>query len=46
MLIDKKTPTIDNDVKVSLIYIGDFIEEIVKILDSDKNVNLNKRLIN
>lgn len=46
MIINKETPKIDNDSKVSLIYIGDFIDEIVKILDSDKPIDLNKRKIN
>tara|TARA_B100000579_G_scaffold358943_1_gene315488 strand:- start:34 stop:1146 length:1113 start_codon:yes stop_codon:yes gene_type:complete len=46
MIINQETPTIDNDSKVSLIYIGDFIDQIVKILDSDKLVDLNTRSIN
>ncbi len=45
MIINKETPTIDNNKKVSLIYIGDFIDEIVKILDSDKLIDLNTRSI-
>ena len=46
MIMNQETPTIDNDKKVSLIYIGDFIDEIVKILDSDKLVDLKTRSIN
>ena len=32
MLIDKKNPSIDEDKEVPLIYVGDFIDEIIKIL--------------
>ncbi len=46
MLIDKKTPIIDKDSKISLIYIGDFIDEILKIIETDKPLDLNTRLIN
>jgi len=46
MIIDNKVPTIDNDKKVSLIYIGDFIDEIAKILYSDKPIDLNTELMN
>ncbi len=45
MIIDKKNPIIDVDKEVSLIYVGDFIDEIVTILNTDNQVNFNKNLI-
>ena len=45
MLINKKNPSIDNDKEVSLIYVGDFIDEIIKILNDDNEINLKKSLI-
>ena len=44
-ILNKEIPKIDNDKKVSLIYIGDFIDEIINILDSDKPIELNTNLI-
>ena len=45
MLVNKKNPSIDNDKEVSLIYVGDFIDEIIKILNDDNEINLKKSLI-
>jgi UDP-2-acetamido-2,6-beta-L-arabino-hexul-4-ose reductase len=45
MLIDNKNPLIDNDKEVPLMYVGDFIDEIIKILNDDNEINLNKSLI-
>lgn len=45
MLIDKKNPSIDEDKVVPLIYVGDFIDEIIKILFLDNEINLKKNLI-
>ena len=42
MLIDKKNPSIDEDKEVPLIYVGDFIDEIIKILFLDNEINLKK----
>ena len=46
MIINKETPTIHNDLKVPLLYIDDFINEILKILDPDINGNLHIKPIN
>lgn len=46
MLINNETPIINNNAKVSLIYVGDFIDEIIKIIDSYNNIDLNPGLIN
>ena len=45
MLINKKNPSIDNDEEVSLMYVNDFIDEIIKILNDDNEINLKKRFI-
>ncbi len=45
MLIDNKDPSIDNDKEVYLMYVGDFIDEITKILNDYNEINLNKSLI-
>ena len=45
MLVNKENPSIDNDKEVSLIYVGDFINEIIKILYDDKGITLKKNLI-
>ena len=45
MLIKKENPSIDNDKEVSLIYVSDFIDEIIKILSDDKEITLKKSLI-
>jgi UDP-2-acetamido-2,6-beta-L-arabino-hexul-4-ose reductase len=45
MLINKKNPAIENDKEVSLIYVGDFIDEIIKILNDDNEINLKKSFI-
>lgn len=45
MLINKKNASIDNDKEVSLIYVNDFIDEIIKILNDDNELKLKKSLI-
>lgn len=45
MLINKKNPSIDNDKEVSLIYVGDLIDEIIKILNNDSEINLKTSII-
>ena len=45
MLVNKENPSIDNDKEVSLIYVGDFIDEIIKILNDDNEITLKKSLI-
>ncbi len=45
MIVNKKTPVIDIDKKISLIYVGDLIDEIVKIINSDTEINVNKSLV-
>lgn len=45
MLIEKQNPLIDKDKEVPLIYVGDFIDEIIKILNGDNEINLKKSLI-
>ena len=45
MLVNNKTPKIHNDSKLSLIYIGDFIDSIIEILDSKKDIVLSTKLI-
>ena len=46
MIVEGKTPTVEDDKKVSLIYIGDFIDEIIKILDKNNSVEITDRIIN
>ena len=43
MLVNKENPSIDNE--VSLMYVGDFIEEIIKVINNEDEINLNKNLI-
>ena len=45
MLIEKQNPIIDKDKEVHLIYVGDFIDEIIKILNTDNEISLKKSLI-
>ena len=45
MIIENKNPIIDKDKEVSLMYVGDLIDEIIRILNDDNEVNLNKSLI-
>ena len=45
MIINKNNPSIDNDKEVSLMYVGDFIEEIIKVINNENEINLNKNLI-
>ena len=45
MIINKEAPKIENDKKVSLIYIGDFVDEIVKILDNKNSIELPNSII-
>ena len=45
MIINKESPRIYDDEMISLIYIGDFIDEILKILKANKNLDLNPKLI-
>lgn len=46
MLINNKTPKINDDKQLSLIYVGDFINEIVKIIDEKEQINLNEKIFN
>ena len=45
MIIENKNPIIDKDKEVSLMYVGDLIDEIIRILNDDNEINLNKSLI-
>lgn len=45
MIINKNNPSINNDNEVSLMYVGDFIEEIIKVINNEDEINLNKNLI-
>ncbi len=45
MIIDGKKPIVEDDKKVSLIYIGDFIDEIIKILDKNNSVDIASRIV-
>lgn len=45
MLINNKSPKINNDNILSLIYIGDFIDEIIKIIYTDTQIELNSKFI-
>jgi UDP-2-acetamido-2,6-beta-L-arabino-hexul-4-ose reductase len=45
MLIDKQNPFIAEDKEVSLIYVGDFIDEIIKVLNDYDEINLKKKFI-
>jgi len=45
MLINEKSPIIDDDKVVALIYVNDFIDEIIQILNNASEINLNKSLI-
>jgi UDP-2-acetamido-2,6-beta-L-arabino-hexul-4-ose reductase len=45
MIVNAEIPKVDNDKKVSLIYIGDFIEEIIKIIDSKNAIEISSTLI-
>ena len=44
-IIDENDPSIDIDKNVSLIYVGDFIEGIIKVIKNENEINLNKNLI-
>ncbi len=45
MIINGEMPKIEDDRDVSLIYVGDFIKEIIKILDSDNLLEISNTLI-
>ena len=45
MLINKQTPTIEEDKVVDLIYVDDFINEIIKIINSDSEISLKTNMI-
>jgi len=44
-IINRETVKVDNDKTVSLIYIGDFIDIIIKIIDSDDIIEINSKYI-
>lgn len=45
MLINKQNPFVTEDKEVSLIYVVDFIDEIIKIISDDDELKLKKSLI-